>query len=117
MCLLFCNNALSFTFSNLECPKLIYIASVVKKNLYKSLESKELSICKYYIYNSNQLYKYILDLNIECPCIDLRESKIGFFLNKAEKSLKISNCHQIIKKSLSEVNIIVDDIISCKNNS
>ena len=104
----------AFSFSSIPCTKIIYTASKIKKYSEKSFETRYLSVCKYYAYNSYQLYKNILEEKLICPCINLKKTKLSLFLAKAENSIKIDDCKQFTKKALNKLNLIVDDIINCK---
>ena len=106
------NNALSF--SNSECTKIIYSASNIKKYSHNSLASEYLSTCKYYAHNALQVYKYVFEKKIVCPCIDLKKAKLDIFLVKAKNSINIDDCKQFSEKSLTKLNLIVDEIVSCK---
>ncbi len=110
--LLIYNNAL-FAF-NTDCSKIIYTASKIKNYAERSLESDLLSTCKYYVFNSSQLYKQITAINLDCNCINLEGNKLHYFFEKAEISTTTNYCQQFVKKSLKELNLIVDNIISCK---
>jgi hypothetical protein len=94
--------------------KIIYSASKIKNYTEKSLESNFLSTCKYYVFNSSQLYKQITVDYINCNCINLKDNKISYSFEKAEKSNSINYCKQFAKKALNQLNHLVNNVVSCK---
>ena len=53
-------------------------------------------------------------VNINCNCINLKDNKISYFFEKAEKSNSMNYCKQFAEKALNQLNILVDNVVNCK---
>jgi hypothetical protein len=93
--------------------KILYTASTIKGYLKKSQNSQDLSACKYYVFNSNRLYKYISELKSSCSCINTRNN-LEIFLQKAENSKSLLYCEELVTQSVKKLDSLVNDIIDCK---
>ncbi len=111
MLFLICNNALSA--NNTDCLNIIYNVSTIKKYLQKSQKSHDLSICKYYVFNSITLYKNISELKPSCSCINT-QNNLEIFLQKAENSKSLLYCKESVNQSVKKLDSLVTDIIDCK---
>ena len=111
MCSLIINNAFSLNIN--DCPKTIYLLSIVKKYAISASNVKNLSECKYYVLNSSILIKKIKYKGINCECFELLDIQIGTFLDKAENATNINECKKHANKTVSKLNLFVNNIINC----
>ncbi|MDC3024075.1 hypothetical protein OA264_01210 [Alphaproteobacteria bacterium] len=113
MCSIILNNASSSSLP--ECSKILYSSSIIKNYSSNALQTSDLSSCKYYALNSLILFRKIQHLGLNCMCIKLQNNQIKLFLKKTESSLNLKDCKMFTNRTIDNLNLMVNDIISCKN--